>query len=136
MQLYYKFTVIVLCLFINACTYSPIINCGPGQKDAIEDSIYFGTEKQEGHVTEQEWLNFLDTTVTQRFPGGLTVSTAEGQWRGDDGMIDKERSYILTIVHSGSDNEECAINDIINIYKKEFQQEAVLRVNKQACISF
>jgi hypothetical protein len=135
-QLYYRLTAIILCIFISACTYLPVNNCNQSQIKAVQDSIYFGTTKQEGYVTEEEWSRFLEATVTPRFPEGLTVAKVSGQWRRPDGMIIKERSYLLIIVHSGSENEECAISDIINIYKKEFQQEAVLRVKNAACISF
>ena len=126
----------ISCIFVSACTSAPVNNCKPGQEIAVHDSIYFGTGKKEGFVTQEEWSTFLDTTVAPRFPEGLTVSSASGQWRGADGEIIKEHSYVLTLVHPETENKENTISEIINTYKNKFQQEAVLRVKNEACISF
>jgi len=37
--------------------------------------------------------------VTQRFPDGLTVWQAEGQWQTAAGSIDREQSKVLLLVH-------------------------------------
>lgn len=123
-------------MFISACASLPATNCKSGQKVAVHNTIYFGTGKKDGYVTQDEWSTFLNATVTPRFPEGLTVSSASGQWRGVDGKIIKEQSYVLTIIHPATEIRENSINEVINIYKNKFQQEAVLRVRNVACISF
>jgi len=74
--------------------------------------------------------------LLHRFPEVLTVSSASGQWQGVDGKIIKEQSYVLTLVHPGTETRENAISEVIDTYKNKFQQEAVLRVRNVACISF
>ena len=52
--------------------------CAPGQERSVNDVIYFGTAKSVGAVTPGEWTEFLRTSVTPRFPQGLTVWQASG----------------------------------------------------------
>ena len=49
-------------------------------------------------VTDEAWRGFLAAEVTPRFPDGLTVLDANGQWRGDDDVILRERSKVLLIL--------------------------------------
>ena len=102
---------------------------------AVEESLFFGTGKKDGYVTQEEWTLFLDNTVTPLFPDGLTVTSASGQWKGANGFIIKEPSYVLTLVHFGEKTKVEAIKEIITAYKSKFQQEAVLRVTHSVCIS-
>jgi len=51
-----------------------------------------------GAVTDEAWARFLSSTVTPRFPDGLTVTDGAGQLRKDSGEIVKERSKVLTLV--------------------------------------
>ena len=44
-------------------------------------------KKGGGEVSEEEWRAFLETEVTPRFPDGLTVLTAYGQWRSRSGEV-------------------------------------------------
>ena len=100
------------------------------------DVLYFGTRKPNGIVSKGEWEDFLQKDVTERFPDGLTTWEAQGQWKGKDGKIIKEKSYVLLIVHMSNAKSEKAIREIIHIYKKRFNQESVLRVKAKASITF
>lgn len=136
MRLYDIFIKIIICISIISCTPLHESHCNSGLNKAVQDALYFGTQKKDGYVTDQEWSMFLENTVTPRFPEGFNVSRSSGQWRGRDGIIIKENSYILYIVHHGSQHEENAVKEIIKIYKNKFSQEAVLRVQNVSCISF
>lgn len=100
------------------------------------DSLYFGTSRSTGTVTADEWRQFLANFITPRFPAGLTAWEAAGQWRNSAGEIQKEQSHVLHLVHPDTTENEQAINDVIDAYKKSFQQDAVLRVRSRTCISF
>ena len=126
---------IFLAFSVTSCVLPTIPDCQSGEAEALQDSLYFGTGKTDGFVTQSEWDGFLASTVTPRFPKGLTVTPATGQWQGADGLIVKEPSYVLTLVHSGDSTSEKAIVDIIQTYKRQFQQEAVLRVKLKVCFS-
>jgi hypothetical protein len=135
-QINYVLTIIVVCIATTACTSLPLQNCKPGEKVAIQDSLYFGTGKKDGVVTHEDWTLFLDTTVTPRFPEGFTVVPASGQWQSGDDVIIKESSYILTLIHPDTQDKEHAVIEITKAYKMKFQQEAVLRVTNTTCVSF
>jgi hypothetical protein len=88
-----------------------------------------------GVVSQEEWSDFLRTVVTPRFPAGLTAWPASGQWRGADGQVVREDSYVLNLIHPGEASTEEGIRAIIAQYKTRFAQEAVLRVRSNVCTS-
>jgi hypothetical protein len=100
------------------------------------DLLYFGTARPDGVVTPEEWSAFVDRLVTPRFPQGLTSWAAAGQWQTGTGMVEREASHVLSVVHSDTEENERAIREIASKYKAEFQQEAVLRVRSRACMSY
>ncbi len=98
--------------------------------------LYFGATGSAGHVSEQEWQSFLADTVTPRFPEGLSVWSASGQWRSSAGEINREDSRILSIVHPGGALQERSLQEIVSAYKSRFRQESVLRVESPVCAGF
>ncbi len=42
--------------------------CSGDGRTATQELPYFGTDKPSGHVTSEEWTQFLSETVTPRFP--------------------------------------------------------------------
>jgi hypothetical protein len=111
-------------------------SCPTELRSQVSETFYFGTAKPQGVVSAKEWSDFLAEVVTPRFPQGLTVWPAAGQWRGEDGRIVHEASFVLRLVHSGSAKEEAAVQTIASEYKKRFEQEAVLREHNQVCVGF
>jgi hypothetical protein len=75
-------------------------------------------------------------SVTPRFPHGLTAWQASGQWKGADGAIVREASFVLNLMHADDERADSAIRSITAEYKARFNQEAVLRVKSHACTSF
>ena len=93
--------------------------------------LYFGTARPDGAVTDDEFQAFIDREVTSRFPGGLTVVKAEGQFWGEDGTLVKEQSYILILLYPYENFSTATrqVEQIRNLYKDRFGQESVLRVD-------
>src|SRR5262245_45916260 len=61
--------------------------------------LFFGMSSMDGPgVSAQEWQGFLDDVVTPRFPSGLTVLEAAGQFQPSTGGIVAERSKVLLLV--------------------------------------
>jgi hypothetical protein len=80
-------------------------------------------------VTDSAWAVFVTEVVTPRFPAGLTVWSATGQWRSPDGRIQREPSFVLEFVlPARAHDTDAAIAAIVAEYKRRFRQEAVLRV--------
>lgn len=112
-------------------------SCRPGGKAMVRNELFFGlSRKSAAPVSEAEWSAFVDTEVTPRFPDGLTVVDAYGQWRGSGGAIAKERSKVLIIWHPQSAEADTKLEAIRTAYKARFAQESVMRVDAGACVSF
>ena len=86
-------------------------------------------------VTEAKWARFLADEVTPRFPDGLTVTDARGQWRENNRVI-KERSKVLMIALPGHATDDERLAQVIAAYKTRFNQRSVGLIVRQACVSF
>jgi hypothetical protein len=103
----------------------------------VRDVIYFGRNRPDGAiVTDAEWGSFLDSVVTPRFPAGFTVVEAEGHWRGVTGMVERERTEVITLLHAGDRRSRLAVAEVAAEYRRRFRQEAVLRERLDACARF
>ena len=131
-----SFIVCALALALTGCASLREPVCAPGAERSVNDLLYFGTATPGGVVTSGQWAEFLSASVTPRFPQGLSVWPATGQWKGADGTVVREASFVLNLVHPDDDRSEGAIREITGEYKARFSQEAVLRVKSNACVSF
>jgi hypothetical protein len=96
------------------------------------DRLYFGRAIADtGTVSDSAWSGFLRDVVTPRFPDGITVLRGEGQWRGANGSIVREPSFVLEVIHPRTPAIETALAEIVAEYKRRFQQEAVMRVTSE-----
>ena len=93
----------------------------------VQDELYFGRNKLVGQVSNRDFQLFLQNEVTPRFPDGLTVLDADGQFLGSNGII-REKTKLLILIHANSEENKREIQEIIDEYKLKFQQESVLRV--------
>ena len=99
-------------------------SCAPLGKAYLRTTLYFGLAHPTGTVSEGEWRNFLRAEVTPRFPQGLTVWEANGQWRRSDGSIGRERAKVLLLVHEDTAEVRAALGALVTRYKQDFQQES------------
>ena len=129
-------TTAALLAALTGCSSLAPLPCPSGQQTAVQDLLYFGTDKPEGSVSTEEWARYLDDTFTQGFPEGFTVWDASGEWRTANGEKIQEPTHVLSLVHPESAAAERSIRDFIAAYETRFQQEAVLRVTSSVCISF
>ena len=133
-------TVLLLSLsgLVTGCTSLTTPTCSPGAQSSTVAELVFGRNvgNQIG-VTKADWSRFLDEEVTPRFPDGLTVYDANGQWRdAERGSIVQEPSKVLVIVLGDQQRDKARIDEIAGAYKRKFQQQAVLTMLRPACVSF
>lgn len=124
-----------LCLVLLSCGTLSGFACGNSGQRAIQELVYFGTNTPSGLVTPADWTQFLREVVTPRFPEGLSVWQASGQWRATSGVMVNEMTYVLSLVHPDDAATNKAMQDILASYKTRFEQEAVLRVTTAVCTS-
>ena len=107
------------------------------REDTVADQLFFGRSiPGGGTVSDDEWAAFLREVVTPRFPSGLSVWRAEGQWLDERGTLEHEQAMVVELIHSASASMEAAIREIADEYKRRFRQEAVLRVTSPVHIRF
>jgi len=113
------------------------IACRASAKAMARLELLFGSSRRQGApISEEEWTAFLDTEVTPRFPNGLTVISGPGQWRGKDGHVEKERSFVLVVWYEPTSFADAQIEAIRSAFKQRFAQESVMRVDGASCVSF
>lgn len=88
-------------------------------------------------VSEAAWRRFMAREMTPRFPDGLTVTDALGQWREPgSGRIVREPSKRVEIVLPGNADDAARLDAIVSAYKRQFHQRSVVTVRQSACVSF
>ena len=132
----------VMAFAMTGCRSVPVAGamtagCEPGDVTMTRDILYFGRHRSDGGtVDEAQWRAFVDDVLTPRFPDGLTIVSATGQWRGGNGAIEREPSEVVTILHVGDAAARRAIDEVIVEYKRRFAQESVLRERGTTCARF
>jgi hypothetical protein len=124
--------VVATAALLPACMSLRQENCRNEEQSAIHDSLYFGTAKPDGVVTGEEWAQFLGAVITPRFPQGLTVFRASGQWNMENGTMAREATYVVQIIHPNEERFEKSIRELVAVYKEQFQQKSVLRVTARS----
>ena len=122
------FAALLSLAFATGCATAPRADtaAGPAQ---VADRLFFGQSiPGGGMVSAEEWNAFLRDVITPRFPDGLTVWRADGQWLEARGVLAREPVIVLEVVHEPSPAVEDALREIAEEYKRRFAQEAVLRV--------
>jgi hypothetical protein len=88
-------------------------------------------------VSDSQWAEFLRDEVTPRFPEGLTVLAASGQWRDtQSGQITQEPSFLVQIVATDSAQTVARLAQIRRAYKERFKQQSVGLIIAPSCSSF
>jgi hypothetical protein len=110
--------------------------CEPLGVAYMRTTLYLGMRRPGGMVSEPEWQAFLKNEVTPRFPDGLTVLEADGQWRRADGSIGRERSKVLVILHDEKPATLASLSSLVVRYKEAFTQQSVLWETARVCAAF
>ena len=88
-------------------------------------------------VGEAAWSRFLARQITPRFPDGLTVLNATGQWRDRKrGGIVHEPSKLVIIVTADDASASDKIASIVAAYRQHFRQRSVGVVTSPVCAAF
>ena len=129
---------VVLAISLSGTAHAQSLECRGAQKAQQVAELTFG-RRIIGHiaVSETQWIQFLDNEITPRFPDGLSVFDAAGQWRDPTSKkIVRELSKIVLIVLPGNAEDLPRLNEIADAYKRRFQQQSVGMILRPACVSF
>jgi hypothetical protein len=118
---------------LAAAQARPVLQCTGAQKPWVVAELLFGRSR----TGDKAWARFLAREITPRFPDGLTVLDARGQWRapGND-TITRQRSTVVIIAMPPSADNDRHLQEIISAYKTRFDQQSVGLILRPACVSF
>jgi hypothetical protein len=130
------FLAAVLILLAPAAFAQPLA-CPAPEKAMLRAELYFGRSTGGAHgVSEHQWADFLAKELTARFPDGLTVLDAHGQWRDKDGHMVSEKSKVVTVIAPNAEPTYEHIGAAAAAYKLRFRQKSVLIVTRPVCAEF
>jgi len=111
----------------------------------VRSELYFGVGEETGvadrpqteGISDAQWRAFLDKEVTPRFPDGLTVFDAYGQWlfRGD-ASPNRLRTKVLVVLHEDSPQRRADIEAIRLAWKQQTRHQSVLWSRQAVDVSF
>lgn len=123
-------------MLLTGCAGVDPRTCPAGLNPMISAELTFGLSIPGGGlVSETDWQRFVDTEITPRFPDGLTIMDAEGQWKDRSGIV-REPSKRLLVVVAGKPADAVKLEAIRAAYRARFHQESVLLVETPVCGSF
>ena len=129
--------ILVLPVFCNSTSAQSLSCSAPLKPQQVAELLLGRKIGDRLGVSETQFLNFLDREITPRFPDGLTVYDARGQYRDSErNRIVREPSKVVMIVLPGGPEDMTRLNEIAEAYKKRFKQQSVGIVLRQACVSF
>jgi hypothetical protein len=128
-------SVALLLAFTGTAVAQPA--CSLGKPQQVAELLFGRKIGNRVGVTEAQWARFVDREITPRFPDGLTVFNASGQWRDSKrNAIVREPSKIVQIVLPGKADDETRLGEIAAAYKTRFRQQSVGIVLRGACVTF
>jgi hypothetical protein len=141
MRMLRPLAVVIATLVLSGCAGVPAPEaeraCRLGEA-MVETQLFFGMSKPAGGVvSERDWQAFVAAEVVPRFPEGFSVLDGAGFWRdAASAKTISEQSKVVVRVHADGAGADAAIGAIIAAYKAQFQQDAVLRVDRPVCAQF
>jgi Protein of unknown function (DUF3574) len=130
--------ILVLALALAGAAGAQSVDCRAGQRATEMAELMFG--RNVGNrlaVSETQWSRFVDREIISRFPDGLTVLNAAGEWRDRaSSRIMREPSKVVHIVLPGTPEDIARLNEIVEAYKRRFKQQSVVVIVRPACVSF
>lgn len=123
---------LALCLLLLLSS----LGCTRFQDNGFTCRLYFGLSSPQGQISDEQFQEFLDREITSRFPDGLTVYDAQGQWKSESGRIIQEKARVVEIIGFGDTTDYEKIRELRDLYKKKFHQESVLQVRHRSRVEF
>jgi hypothetical protein len=126
-------------LIVGGCATAPAaLTCAAGQQVMLLAELLFGRNVGDRMgVSERSFAAFVDEEVTPRFPGGLTILDAKGQYRDmARGAIVREPSKVIVIAVKDEEQTRQSLAAIAEAYKRRFDQQSVGMILRPACVSF
>jgi hypothetical protein len=134
---------LLLPLLLAACagTTLPVVGSAcphPGAKPMLVAELAFGRNVKGGPgVSDADWAQFQQETLTRQFPDGLTVHEAEGQWHDPRAKrLVREPTKWVTLILPDTAESIAGIRAVTDAYKRRFGQDSVMVITHPRCVAF
>jgi Protein of unknown function (DUF3574) len=137
MRFVHALSILSLVIAISNSANAQQTTCSLGKPQQVAELMFGRKIGDRVGVSEAQWARFVDREITPRFPDGLTVLAARGQWHDSErNKIVREPSKLVQIVLPGKPEDEARLNEIAAAYKTRFRQQSVGIVLRPACVAF
>jgi Protein of unknown function (DUF3574) len=138
-----RYLIAALALALPGCisvtetqTHAPRAACTVGEP-MVETMLFLGMATPTGSVSEDQFSRFVEEEVTPRWKEGFTILSGQGLWYSEQRQVtEREPSRVLVRFHDGGVGSSSAIEEIRAAYIKAFNQDAVLRTDRNICADF
>jgi len=128
---------LVLALGLAGCVTTASPACPSGGRERLVAELLFGRNiGGRLGVSEAAFRRFVDTEVTPRFPGGLTITDSRGQYRHSDGRLVREPGKVVLIILDEEGRDLPRLAEVASAYRRRFAQESVGIMTRRACVAF
>lgn len=129
---------VALAAILAGCASLAAPACAPGQQAMLTAELLFGRKIGDRlGVSEAAFGRFVDAEVTPRFPDGLTILDAKGQYRDTArAVLVREPSKLVLIALKDEPEGRSKLAAIAASYKSRFNQQSVGMILRPACVSF
>lgn len=127
-----NFLLLLLCINVaitqNSCS----------SQKFVQTELYFGLSQNDGKIIpDSAWNTFVQEYVAKTFSLGFTILASEGRWFDEQSkQTQAEPSHIIISINKMNRQLSQNIDSLRNAYKKLFQQQSVLRVDKKTSARF
>jgi len=101
-------------------------------------TLYFGRSvKGRADVTDAEWLDFRDRSITPNLPDGYTVLDATGAWMNPQSRVTiTETTKVLVTSLPPTQDAFAAIQRVRQAYRDRFNQLLIGMTRQPGCADF
>jgi hypothetical protein len=137
MRIVIVFVGLAVAALLSGCTVLPQA-CAPPAQSMVSAELVFGRNIGDRlGVSDAAFADFLAREITPRFPDGLTVVDARGQWRDSErSRIVREPSKLVMLTFPDEAMRREQLTAIADAYKKRFRQQSVLISLRTSCVTF
>ena len=127
---------ILVALALAGCASMKQPACPAGQERLKTAQLFFGQQIDgKPTVSDADFHRFVEDELTPRFPDGLTVLNADGQWRASGNPLVRDASKVVLIVLPARGDASSRIEAVQGAYKRRFRQDSVLVLTQATCVS-
>ena len=137
-----RFAFVACIALLAACSRQASVTeeterCASGEARLVAQMFFGRNVGDRVGVSDADWAQFVDTEITPRFPAGLTVVDAQGQWRDTEtGHIVHEPSKAVLLILDDDTQGRARVDEVVQAYRTRFHQQAVGVVAERSCVSF